>query len=173
MNDIVLYECFGYTVKLLEKHHGTEIFKLLKEVRLNRNTATPEMFRNDRARLKGEIRTVLSEKRYNPIGLYDKNKLIGISFSSVLDDEKEPWLGWFYINPDYRNTKASVVLINYLINILYYGFTIQIGATGNIEYEKLITTPKNHNGYYVFKNNVGDRLKRICTSSGSEKVYEI
>ncbi|MCK5848969.1 MAG: hypothetical protein KAH01_07235 [Caldisericia bacterium] len=174
MNDIILYECFDFTVKLLERKDRVEVFKLLKPIRLNKEGISTSIQSMDRAKLKSTVMSVLTEDRYNAVGLYnDQNELIGISFSSILDedDENDPWLGWFYIKDKYRNTKASVVFINYIINILYDGFTIQIGSAGVLDYEKLIESEDINDGYEIFKKDVGPRLKKICNKSKTERIY--
>jgi len=162
----ILYEKFGYEIKLLEKKDGIDIFRLLSPVKLDRKDRIPEMHSHDRKILKDEIVFALEDYNYNSVGLYRNGELIGISFSNMIDDEDQPWLGYFYIQKEHRKGKGSVVLLNYIINHLYKEYTIQIGATDMKLYGKVIRYVPILE-YYIFKKGVAERLSRIC-DSGSE-----
>ena len=166
----ILYSRFGFDIKLLDMSDGTNIFKLLAKAKLDRTDRNPEMYSHDRRILKEEIRFSLEKDNYNSVGIFNCDKLIGISFSSFIYEENEPWLGYFYIEPEYRKTKASVVLINYLVNHLYKGYRMQMGDTDITHYGKLIQhIPVVE--YSVFKKGVAERFARICDSgSGEEKA---
>ena len=157
----ILYDRFGYTVKLLTVKNGSDIFRLLSKAKLSRDGRNPEMYSHDRRILKGEIMFSLTEDNYNSVGLFNEDELIGISFSSVIEEENQPWLGYFYIKDTYRNSKASVVLINYLINHLYKGFIIQMGDTDTQRYGKLISHVPIME-YSVFNNGVAERFAKVC-----------
>ena len=156
-----LYSKFGFDVRLLEKKDNVEMFKLLEPVKLDR-ARVPEMYAMDRRVLKGEIVFALTEYNYNSVGLFKDDELIGISFSSIIKEEQQPWLGYFYVKPEYRKTKAPVMFINYIINHLYKGFIIQLGSTNTSLYGKLVRALPGLVGYSVFKKGVAERLSKIC-----------
>jgi len=158
---MILYEKFGFQLRLLNKDDGIDIFRLLSTVKLSRQRGI-EMNSKDRRVLKKEIMFALTKPNYNPIGLFKNDKLIGISFSSVTEEEKTPWLGYFYIHKDNRKGKGSIVLINYLINHLYKGAIIQMGATDLSLYGKLVKPLPALLEFSIFNSDVGPRLKRIC-----------
>jgi len=164
----VLYSKFGYDVMLLERRHGIEIFRLLEPARMNRSKRTVYEYSKDRRELKGEIRFALHEPRYNSVGIFKDDVLVGISFSNINEDDKSPWLGYFYIAPGSRNSKASVVLINYIVNHLYKGVIVQIGNTNDFEYKKLIRSFPGPLDFAVFKKGVAERFAKICGES--EKI---
>ena len=172
MQDIVLHTCVGFEVRLLEKQHGIAIFKLLEPDALDRQAVTPEMYYQDRLTLKEEINFALYRKNYNSVGLFKNNVLIGICFSSITDDDqKQPWLGYFYVENSYRKTRASSMLMNYILNILYKGYTVQVGPSGSSKsmYDKLIEFKALEGGYYAFKDEVSKRLAKIYSSCNEGK----
>lgn len=158
----LLYKKFNIELKILEKENGSDIFRLLSPVKLERKDREPEGYANDRQRLKNEIVMFLEKPEFNPIGVYYNNELIGASFSSYIEEEGAPWLGYFYIKPEYRKGKAPVVLIHYLINHLYKGKVIQMRPSNTGEYSKLIRTLPKMLGFSVFKDGIAERLQRIC-----------
>ena len=158
---MLLYNKFGFELRILQLDDGKDCFNLLSSSRLDRHRE-PEMYAKDRRVLKGEILKALTDKYYNPIGLFKHDNLIGLSFSSVSKDDGAPWLGYFYINKKYRNGKGFIVLINYLINHLYKGAIIQMGPSNDSLYKKLIRPLPKILEFSVFKPEVSDRLKKIC-----------
>jgi len=169
--DILLYECCGYTVRMLEKQHGIDTFALLGDILLpDRKSVGPEKYHSERYKLKNEILFAMTEPNYNAVGLFKKDELVGISFSSILEQENEIWLGYFYIHPDYRRTRCPTILIHYIANILYPGRTIQAGITGSdsawLQYFK---DPKEGGAYYILNDTTKQRSKRVCEKR--EKVY--
>jgi hypothetical protein len=157
----IFYSRFGYYIKVLEKCDGADIFKLMKPAKLDRKDREPEMYSHDRRVLKGEINFALEKDNYNAIGLYKDEKLIGISFSSFDKEEQQPWLGYFYIEKKYRDGKASVVFINYLVNHLYKGYRIQMAESDVSKYGKLIKNVPLM-GYSIFTNEAIARFAKIC-----------
>jgi hypothetical protein len=165
----ILYSRFGFDIALVDEKHGPDIFRMLSPTRLSRKDRTPEKYAEDRRGLKSDINFALTEYNYNSIGIFKDDKLLGISFSSITD-ENSPWLGYFYIEPEVRKTKAMIVLLNYLMNHLYKGFMIEIGATNTEDYKKMIRQLPIVVGYSVFKEGVAERLSAICdTGSGETK----
>ena len=158
---MLLYEKFGFQIKFLTKEYGAEIFRLLADSKLSKDRE-PEMYAKDRRILKNEIRFALTEKNYNPIGLFKNNILIGISFSSIVKDENIPWLGYFFIHKNYRKGKAFIVLANYIINHLYKGLRVQLGPTDMSLYKKVVKRLPKILEFSVFQDDLGPRLKRIC-----------
>ena len=161
MQNKILYTKFNFTIRLLTKDNGTEVFKLMSKYMLPKKGRNPSLYAKDRRVLKGEILFALTKHNYNPIGLYKNNKLIGISFSSVSDDGN-PWLGYFFINPEFKKTKGAPVLLNYLINHLYKGFKIRIGHTDTTEYKKLIKVLPLPLNIAVFKDDIYRRVAKVC-----------
>ena len=157
-----LYTKFGYEIVLLERKHGTEIFELLQETRIPRRGRTASQYANDRNVLKGEIKFALMEPRYNSVGIFKDEKLVGISFNSITEDDHAPWLGYFFIEAGSRKTKASIVLINYITNHLYKGVRVQIGNTNTFEYRKLVRELPAPINFSVFNNGVVERFAKLC-----------
>ncbi len=158
---MILYEKFGFKLKLLQKENGKDIFKLLSPGKLDRSRGI-EMYSKDRRVLKKEIMFALTKINYNPIGIFKNDILIGISFSSITEEEKTPWLGWFLIDPNFRKTKASIVLLNYIINHLYKGTIIQMGPTDMSDYGKIVRPLPKLLEFSIFNDDVSDRLLKMC-----------
>ncbi len=157
---MVLYNKFGFELKILEKKDGRDIFRLLSKAKLGERTGM--MRTKDRDVLKGEIRFALTKENYNPIGVFKDNKLIGVSFSSMVEGENVPWLGYMFIHKDHRNGKAIIVIMNYLINHLYDGMKIQIGPGDKSLYQKVVKPISKVFHFELFKDDFGPRLKKIC-----------
>jgi hypothetical protein len=157
-----LYSKFGFDVRLLTKDSKGKAFKILAPNMLSKKGRHPSLYAKDRRVLKNEILFALTKDNYNPIGLYKQDKLIGISFSSVQEDDGNPWLGYFFIDTKYKKTKAMIVLLNYLINHLYKGFRIRIGHTDTSEYGKLIKKIPIPLGTSVFADSVAERVSKVC-----------
>lgn len=157
----MLYSNFGYEVHLLCKSHLEEIYSLLSSHLLDRNRRSPEMYAKDKRVLVGNINFALGQFRYNSVGLFKNGTLVGISFSSV-SDRNTPWLGWFYIDKAKQKSKASVVLINYVVNHLYKDFTIEIGYTDTTQYKNQIKVLPAPIPFGIFKEDFPKRLLRIC-----------
>lgn len=158
---MVFYEKYGFQIKLLEREHGTEIFRLLSSTFLDKSRNT-EMYSKDRRVLKKQIIFALNEDYYNSVGIFKNDELVGISFNSFVEPEMVPWLGYFYIKKSNRKRMASAVLMNYLMNHLYKGYRIQIGSGDMSDYKNRVTQLETLIGHSVINDSLGPRLAKIC-----------
>ncbi len=166
----ILYEKFGYEIKLLERKHGTEMFEMLSSIRLPKRIGkSADQYASLRRALKNEIRFAIEEKNYNSVGIFENDRLIGISFNSVNTKINQPWLGYFYIEPGKRNGKAGVVLMNYLLNHLYDGYIMRMKTSLDEPYSKHIRMLPDLIGYAVFKEGFKEKLSRICDTGSKEE----
>ncbi len=169
--DQKLYEKFGYYIKLLDDRDAIAMFVLLSGSRLHRESATAEQYSEDRKQLKEEIKFTLHNERYNSIGIYtDEGVLIGVSLSSISEEESLPWMGYFAVDKKYRTSRVSAILLNYVANHLYGDFNIQIGMDKNRMFGKLVRLLPIVLGYAVLLPETKKRIAKICNEdTGSEE----
>jgi len=158
----ILYDKFGYTIQLLERKHGVEIYNMMIDKRVDRiEYSTIE---NDTriSVLKAEIRQAVDSSNYNSVGVFKDDVLIGISFNNIIDLENQPWLGNFMVKKGFYHTRAPLVLMNYILNHLYDDYVVQLASSlGNV-WDKEIRQLPIEVGYSVFKDGVKERIKKLC-----------
>ncbi len=172
MEEFVLYRCKRYEVRLLEERHGKEIFRFLsKGILPKREKVTGEEYSAARHDLKATIRYALGQEKYNPVGLYEEGRLIGVSFSSIVKGEN-PWLGYLYMEPEKRNGRGYIVLMNYLLNELYYGFDVECNVNIDARYAKNVYTSMLGKGALRIQEEVYSRIGSLAERLECEKVYK-
>jgi len=158
-----LYDKFGFNVRLLERQHAKDVFVMLNNSKDKTYKEIDAYTRKeDRERLKSEIRRALDSFEFNSVGIFKDDELIGISFNSFDYEIRQPWFGQMYVKDEYRKTKAPLVLMNYILNHLYNGYTMRLRTSGSHAYNKHIRTLPIQLGYSIFNKDLNDRLKRAC-----------
>ncbi len=155
---MILFEKFGYTIETLENKDSNEMFNVLEPEMVDFSKHNTMVARDKRI-LSVELRTVLSDDRYTNIGLKKDGKLIGVSISNEKDGG--PWLGHLAILKEYRKTKASIVLIHYIMNILYKDKTVMMGNDKLKTYHKFVRVMPKILDFVIMKPEVSKRFANI------------
>lgn len=116
---MTLYNRAGYTLKLLKKENGKEVFQFLSKYKFNNSTALEERS-SVRDGLKKLIRNELEIENHTPIGLYSGSELIGICFTELYTPSfNVAKISYIKIDETEYKTLGPQVLFNFLMNILY------------------------------------------------------
>ena len=160
----ILYEKFGYTVQLLERKHGVDIYNMMVNSRVDRNNKSCLENETIIRKLKSEIRHAVDGEHFNSVGLFKDDKLLGISFNSIDENTNQPWWGYFMFLEDKTRTRAPLVLANYVLNHLYgaEGYVMGLETESGFIYEKEIRRLPLIVGYSVFKDGFKERIKKMC-----------
>jgi len=160
----ILYEKFGYTVQLLERKHGVDIYNMMIDSRINRTVLTCLQNETKIRKLKNEIRHAVDSAHFNSVGLFDDDELIGISFNSINPKINQPWWGLFMVKKHKTRTRAPLVLANYVLNHLYgaEGYIMRLSTDSGFIYDKEIRNLPLVIGYSVFKDGFKERIKKMC-----------
>ena len=155
---MILFEKFGYTIEDLEEKDLWDMYRVL-EPELVDQTKHCTMVQRDKRILIKNLQSVFRGTAYSNIGLKKDGKLIGVSISNEKDGG--PWIGHLTVLEEYRKTKASIVLIHFVINILYNGEPIMMGMDKLKTYRKFVRIMPKVLDFVVMKPDIYTRLARI------------
>ena len=128
-----LFKAFGFSIRVLHKEDTDEIFRVFKPV-LVRNHFDQLVVNRDIRILQGEIRYALKNKKHVIIGLEKDGVLVGAAMCN--DDSDIPWIGHLNILKEYRGTKAVVVLMHFILNILFKDKNVSVAKANVKQFKK-------------------------------------
>lgn len=117
---MIVYEKYGYGLKLLEKEDAKEIFQYLSKYKIKNNIEDPEERFEKRDALKRQIIEALDGNIHVPVGIYYDFKLIGVCFSQLREENNRvAKITYIKIDEEHHKTKAPLVLLYFLISEIY------------------------------------------------------
>lgn len=120
-------ENHGFLVRELQKEDTDKIFEIFrKELGKDKNKSV----QNKKLRkLKREIEFTFKEDGHHIVGVQISGTLIGVATCNK--DNGIPWLGHFVIDDKYRKTKATAMLLYYIMGEVYPDEIIQTRPIGD------------------------------------------
>lgn len=152
-------ENHGFLVRELTREDADKIFNILR-LELGKDDNKPVQNKKLRI-LKREIEYVFNEPEHHVIGIEKDGTLIGVATCN--DENNIPWLGHFVIDEKYRKTKASAMLLYYVVGIIYQDKIVQTKPIGDIgEYKSSIKKMPEQLGFDIIDPERLPLLKKIA-----------
>lgn len=153
-----IYNKFGFDIVLLTPDDFEDIFNVFSTELVPKTKNKSTIGRHQRI-LIGEINYTFDNPTYYILGLAKDGKLIGASMCNENNDV--PWLGHLTILNEYRNSKAFIVFLHYILNILFKDKKVEMGNERTILYHNMIERQGLNPDIVVVKKNIGLRLQNI------------
>ncbi len=128
-----LFSAYGFDIRILHIGDTQDIFNVFEPVLVNKNQNFTLVNRDIRI-LNGEIKYALKNKKHIIIGLEKDGVLVGAAMCN--DSGGIPWIGHLNILNKYRYTKAIVVLMHFILNILFKTKNVGVAKQNVQSFEK-------------------------------------
>lgn len=152
-----IYSKFGFDIVILYPEDYDEIFRVFSEELVPKRNIS-SMRRHQRI-LKGEINFTFDKPDYYVLGISENDTLVGACMCNESNDV--PWVGHLSILRSHRKTKAFIVFLHYIINILFKDKVIEVGNANIHLYKKMIQTRNRNPDIAMFKPEIGSRVAKI------------
>ncbi len=166
-----IFTAYGFNVIELKESNSKELFNTLEPVLVNR--------KQNRTLIARDIRILTKTIRYvfkpysqsighKAFGLYKDNKIVGAVICN--DTDQMPWIGHLNILENYRKTKATIVLMHFILNILYKDRIVFTGQEMLEGFEKHVMVLKPYVKMCTFKPESAARFANIINKEHNESV---
>ena len=157
---MIIYDKFEYKIKVFGKTDGIELFKYFTENRLgDRREVGVSEYSEKRKSLKMAVNEALNASNHIPIGLYKKDKLIGVCLS--FSDKKNgnvPTVRYIHIDKNEIDGFGKYVMFHVLTNIMYEDTDIKVKNEQLKEFGDITFMFPRTVGYSVINKNFKDKL---------------
>ena len=153
-----LFSAYGFSIRVLHKDDSDDIYRVFEEILVRKNVDSRQIGRDMRI-LQGEIKFALKNKRHVIIGLEKDGILVGAAMCN--DSGNIPWIGHLNILKKYRYSKAVLVLMHYIINILFKDKNVSVGKENVELFEKNLLPETTLLQIRIFNPDLGIRLQKL------------
>ena len=156
---MTIYNKFGYTLKLLKRDNGKEVFQYLAKYKFKEDMQIEERAAK-RANLKKIIVNELDIENHTPIGIYKDGRIIGLCFTELHQAKDTAKMSYIKIDEEHIKTKGPQVLFNFIMNILYKDIKIIFNNNMLNRFGNIVRKYPRELGISSFKNDYRSRLKK-------------
>lgn len=155
---MIFLSAFGFDIVELGPDNFQETYDVLEKELVRRNQNSTLISRDERI-LTNNLNFTFKTNLYYAVGLKKGDELVAVCLCNDSDDM--PWIGNLVIEEEYRMTKAVVVLMHFLLNMMFKDRNVSTGMKNIQQFEKHLMPPSNQLKFRVFDPRSAERFKVI------------
>lgn len=155
---MTFFSAFGFDVVEIQDKDIDDAYNILQEELVRKNLNFTLQKRDERI-LENNIKYTINNRFYYGVGLKKDNEWVGVCLCN--DSDKWAWIGNLVIKKEYRKTKALIVLLHFILNILFEKENVSVGIKNTEQFEKLLVEPNKEIKFRVFHPNTKIRCAEI------------
>lgn len=152
------FSAFGFDIIEIDETNKKQAYDIL-EVVLVRKNQNYTLVARDKRILLNNINYTIKTNFYYGVGLVKNDEWVGVCLCN--DSDKMAWIGNLVIKEEFRKTKAVVVMMHFLLNILFKKENVSVGPKNTEQFEKHLLEPSNQLKFRVFDPKSKIRFKNI------------